>query len=224
MGGRSIYEIEYRASFDKKSGKCTAVDAKLYCEAGCNYNDSVISGIVAAMHMESNLEIPNLRYEVFAVRTATPAITFFRAPGTLQVPFVLSTIIDEGVSGVVPDYLESYKACLMPKGFENLMGAVESTDRNISIIDDICKKVDLESLETQIEEFNAVNKWKKKALAVTGMKYPITPDFHVNSCLVNICRQDATVQIHIGASDMGQEKIKRHSKNSSDIHFELKKG
>jgi len=207
MGGRSIYEVEYRASFEKKSGKCTAIDAKLYCEAGANYNDSAFNGMLTAMHMESNMGIPNLRFECFAVRTATPAVTWLRAPGMLQAASVIALIVDEGVSGVLPDYLESYKSCLMPKGFMNLMGSVESTDRNISIIDDICNKADVGSLEKEIEVFNSANKWKKKALAVTGMKYPMDPAFHVNSCLVNICRQDATVQIHVGASDMGQEKF-----------------
>jgi len=207
MGGRSIYEVEYRASFEKKSGKCTAIDAKLYCEAGANYNDSAFNGMLTAMHMESNMGIPNLRFECFAVRTATPAVTWLRAPGMLQAASVIALIVDEGVSGVLPDYLESYKSSLMPKGFMNLMGSVESTDRNISIIDDICNKADVGSLEKEIEVFNSANKWKKKALAVTGMKYPMDPAFHVNSCLVNICRQDATVQIHVGASDMGQEKF-----------------
>ncbi|CAG5108120.1 Oidioi.mRNA.OKI2018_I69.chr1.g3642.t1.cds [Oikopleura dioica] len=215
MGGRSIYEVEYRASFEKKTGKCTAVDCKLYCEAGANYNDSAFNGMLTAMHMESNLGIPNLRFECFAVRTASPAVTWLRAPGMLQASSVLALIVDEGVSGVLPDYLESYKSCLMPKGFMNLMGSVESTDRNVTIIDDICNKVNVEALEKEVDAFNSANKWKKKALAVTGMKYPMDPAFHVNSCLVNICRQDATVQIHVGASDMGQATATRSAQTAA---------
>jgi len=41
------------------------------------------------------------------------------------------------------------------------------------------------------------------------------PAFHVNSCLVNICRQDATVQIQVGASDMGQATATRSAQTAA---------
>ena len=96
MGGRSIYKVNYKASFES-TGKCTAVDLTLYCDTGACPNDNGFAGMLFCGHGDGPYSIKNYRYNLILVRTAHPSVTWLRAPGMLQAAFAIERVIDHGL-------------------------------------------------------------------------------------------------------------------------------
>ena len=195
MGGRSIYQVHYKALFDKNTAKCEAVDMKVYADAGSTPNDANFGGLLFAGHGDGPYAVSNYRYDFYNVRTARPAPTWLRAPGMLQAALAIERVIDNGLRLLSVDQASGRLANHAVPGFINLSGEEEKTTRINELFQQLTKTVDFSRLQAEVAEYNQSHQWSKKGIALQAMKYGHNIEFHNSSVLVSILKYDGSVQV-----------------------------
>ena len=206
MGGRSIYRIKYKAAFDLKTGKCMAVDMKLFCDTGAVQNDNIFSGMLFALHGDGAFGVPNYKFDCKIVRTARPSVTWLRAPGMLQADLAIDRVVEHGIRKLKLDVdsITAMKANLAKPGDTNIPGVPDNTDRTVKVFDKLYESSDYKKLSAEVNAYNEANKWKKKGISIQAMRYPHDVSFHVSSVIVNVMKYDGSVHASVGGIDMGQ--------------------
>ncbi len=206
-GKRHRFLSKYKAGFDNE-GKITACIMELDADAGAATDLSMAILDRALFHADNAYFIPNFRVTGKAWKTNLPSNTAFRGFGGPQGIAVIETIIDR-----IARYLKKDAAEIRFKNFYGL------TDRNIThygekvennrlnrIYEKLISTSDYYGRRKVLNEFNAVNSFYKKGLAITPVKFGIsftTSFLNQAGALVNIYT-DGTVLVNHGGTEMGQ--------------------
>ena len=206
MGGRSIYRVKYKAAFDRKTGKCMAVDMKLFCDTGAVQNDNIFNGKKFSTHGDGAFGVPNYKYNVKLVRTARPSATWVRAPGRLQADLAIDRVIEHGIRKLKLDVdsITAMKANLAKPGDIDIGGVREITDGTVTVFDKLYESSDFKKLSAEVKAYNEANQWKKKGISIQAMRYFHDISIHTSSVIVNVMKYDGSVHASVGGIDMGQ--------------------
>jgi len=196
------YKVGYLAS-----GKIVAVDCKLWSNGGMSLDLSRPVLERAIFHIENSYQIPNLRVVGRVCRTNLPSNTAFRGFGGPQ-GLVACEVYVEHVAralGVNPDVvreanLYSQRGAVTPYG-QQLVDC-----HSQPMWQQVQKTSDYASRRAAVDSFNESNKWVKKGLAMTPVKFGMsfTAKFmNQASALVHVYT-DGTVLVSHGGTEMGQ--------------------
>jgi xanthine dehydrogenase molybdopterin binding subunit len=206
-GKRHPYLIRYKAGFDA-SGKISAVLFEQNADGGCATDLSIAILERAMLHADSSYYIANMQVIGRAYRTNLPSNTAFRGFGGPQGMAAMETVVDR-----IARFLQKDPAVIRALNFYGIgkdnithYGQEVELNRLPLMYEQILASSDYHQRRKAIAEFNNVNEFYKKGIALTPVKFGIsftTSFLNQAGALVNIYK-DGTLLVNHGGTEMGQ--------------------
>lgn len=232
-GKRHDFKISYQIGFDDE-GYLLALDVMQASRCGMSFDLSAAIAGRAMMHAENCYFIENVRITSKMCRTNTPSNTAFRGFGGPQGMVAMERIIDE-----VAHYLTCDPMVVREKNFYATKdtphaGQVTPYGQRVkdSIIapltQDLMASSDYHARRDEIERFNNANRWQKRGIALTPVKFGISFNktmLNQAGALVHVYT-DGSVHLNHGGTEMGQglfTKIRQICANGFGIGPEMVK-
>ncbi|KAL4715641.1 hypothetical protein ACJJTC_006220 [Scirpophaga incertulas] len=172
------------------SGEIQYLQYNFFNDGGYKLTDPVI--LLAIPGLKNCYNNRRWQYKIFSVSTDTASNAFTRSPGSLEAISLTEHIMER----------ISYE--LEKDPVEVRLNNIEQTDTDtISVIQTLLKDSEYYKRKEEIQNFNNVNRWKKRGLRVAFISWPtpITVDYHV---LLSVYHGDGTVVISHGGVEIGQ--------------------
>lgn len=223
-GQRHAYYATYKAGCSAL-GELKFMDIKLYGNAGStmDLSEAVLSRAMFAI--DGCYKWQSFHVEGFLCKTNQPSHTAFRGFGVPQGSVLVETVMEHlsTVSGIPAQdirernlyqdgdrtpYHMPIKEFVVAEGWEKLIASAEVSRR-----------------QSEIDRFNAENKWLKRGLAVLPGKFGIAYEFFLNQggALIHVYI-DGTVRLTHGGVEMGQglhTKMRQIAARSLGIDIDL---
>ncbi len=205
-GKRHDFRIDYSAGYDR-TARLTAVDVQFLARCGCSADLSQGVNDRAMFHADNAYFYPAIHIRSRRLRTDTVSNTAFRGFGGPQGMMFAERMMEEIAIRTGLDPLDVRKRNLYGKGRD-------VTPYGMKVEDNIAPQV-IATLEAtsnyrarreEINEFNAINRYLKKGLALTPVKFGISFTLtHLNQAgaLVHVYT-DGSVHLNHGGTEMGQ--------------------
>jgi xanthine dehydrogenase large subunit len=206
-GKRHRFLSNYKVGFDDK-GIIHAVDIELNADAGSSADLSMAILERALFHADNAYYIPHFRVTGTAWKTNLPSNTAFRGFGGPQGMAVIETIVDRVARFLGEDAAEIRKRNFYGLTKNNVTPYDEKVENNPlpKMYEQILASSNYKKRKQKVAKFNAENKFYKKGIALTPVKFGIsftTAFLNQAGALVNIYT-DGTVQVNHGGTEMGQ--------------------
>lgn len=205
-GKRHDFFNTYSVAFDK-NGTLNAVDIKLAGMCGCTADLS--DGIVdrAMFHADNAYFFANAEITGYRCRTDTVSNTAFRGFGGPQGMLSTEAMLDDIARYLNQDPLDIRKRNLYRPGFDTTPYG-QKLDENVllPLMERLEASADYRQRRAAITEFNQQNRWQKKGLALTPVKFGISfTSKHLNQAgaLIHIYT-DGSIHLNHGGTEMGQ--------------------
>ncbi|XP_050685719.1 uncharacterized protein LOC126980172 isoform X2 [Leptidea sinapis] len=189
IGKRNPCYTDYEIGINNE-GVIQYVDLSYYSDCGCSYNDTSagnIAGFMANLYDTSRWSIKG-----YGVLTDKSSNTWCRSPGTAEATAIAEHIMERITFAVQQDSLDI-----------RMQNISSNNNAMKDMIDTFKFEINYDSRKVEIEKYNQENAWKKKALKITLMAYPI--EYYGNfSVSISVYHADGTVLISHGGIEMGQ--------------------
>jgi len=207
-GKRHDFYSEYEVGFDEL-GVIEGLKIKLASRCGISPDLSGAINTRALLHIDNAYYLPNVSVENYLCKTNTSSSTAFRGFGGNQGMMVIENIIDNIARSLKKDPSEIRRRNFYQKEKKNITHYGMRIEDNIiqEIFDSLVKSSNYKSRQLDIKKFNLKNKYLKKGIAITPVKFGISfTTWHLNQAgaLVHIYCNDGSVHINTGAIEMGQ--------------------
>ncbi len=216
-GKRHRILAKYEVGFDN-DGMLNALKVEVNSDAGCATDLSFAILERTMLHTDNCYYVPNFSILARAWKTNLPSNTAFRGFGGPQGMAIAETVVDRvarylsakggSASGEKKDAAE-----IRLKNFYGIesrnvtqYGQTVENNRLFLLHDQLMKSSEYSRRRKDVNEFNAVNEFQKKGLAVTPVKFGISfTTTHLNQAgaLVNVYK-DGTILVNHGGTEMGQ--------------------
>ncbi len=206
-GKRHPFLIKYKAAYTNE-GRITAVDFEQNCNGG-HATDLTMSILERAqMHADNSYFIPNMKIIGNAWKTNLPSNTAFRGFGGPQGMAGIETIIDRVARNLGKDAGSIRKINFYGSRDRNITpyGQKVENNRLSRLWNETVNISEYRARRKQVDAFNKKNKFVKRGLAITPIKFGIsftTSFLNQAGALVNIYR-DGSVLVNHGGTEMGQ--------------------
>uniref|UniRef100_A0A7S1WFK4 Aldehyde oxidase/xanthine dehydrogenase a/b hammerhead domain-containing protein n=1 Tax=Alexandrium catenella TaxID=2925 RepID=A0A7S1WFK4_ALECA len=202
---RHIVKCHYRVAATKE-GKLVAFDNKVFADAGFgnDYTDYIVDEIMKRQDLA--YDIPHYRGQITICKTNNASCTPVRAPGLAQAAAISETIVEAVARKLKVPQEQVRELSLKPKGKAVDTTLTEIPEWNMPELWATAKeKFDFAAREKAHAEFNAANRFKKRAVALMPLKYAVGYIMIAGAeVTVNINSVDGTVAIQTGCCEMGQ--------------------
>lgn len=204
-GKRHPYSSDFKIGL-KKDGMIHAYEVTFYQNAGaaCDLSPPVLSR--SLFHCTNSYYIPNVNAVGYCCRTNLPPNTAFRGFGGPQGMFVIESAITKAAEAMKIDRHVLQKKNLLKEGDEFPYGQKVERSQTRSSWNALEKKISVEKVRSEIEQFNATHMWTKKGFALMPICFGISftnTMMNQASALVHIYT-DGSVGISTAAIEMGQ--------------------
>lgn len=206
-GKRHPFISNYEIGFDDE-GRIIAYNLELNANAGAATDLSMAILERAVFHADNAYFIPNISVVGKAWKTNLPSNTAFRGFGGPQGMAVIENAIDR-----IAHYLKKDAAEVRYINFYGLHSQntthfeqLVENNRLFTLYDQLVNSSDYFNRRKSVNAFNAENKYIKRGIALTPIKFGIsftTSFLNQAGALVNIY-QDGTVLVNHGGTEMGQ--------------------
>ena len=225
-GKRHDFYSEYEVGFDEL-GIIKGLKLKLVSRCGISPDLSGAINDRALLHIDNAYYLENIIVENYLCKTNTASNTAFRGFGGNQGMMVIENIIDNIASSLKKDSAEVRRRNFYQKKKKNITHYNMKIEDNViqEIFDQLLKSSNYKSRQLSIKKFNKENKYIKKGIAFTPVKFGISfTTWHLNQAgaLVHIYCNDGSVHINTGAIEMGQgtyTKIAQLAANELGLPF-----
>lgn len=205
-GKRHGFHSEWRAGFDD-DGHLVALDATLTADGGWSLDLSEPVLARAMCHVDNAYWIPNVRVDGRIAKTNKTSQTAFRGFGGPQGMLVVEDILGRCAPLLGYDGIELRRRNLYRLNDTTPYGQpVRHADRLESCWSQVSDNGDVVRRQAEIEAFNASHPHRKRALAMTPVKFGISFNltaFNQAGALVHVYK-DGSVLINHGGTEMGQ--------------------
>ena len=232
-GKRHDFKISYQIGFDDE-GQLLALDVMQAARCGMSFDLSAAIAGRAMMHAENCYFIKDVRIKSKMCRTNTPSNTAFRGFGGPQGMVAMERIIDE-----VAHYLKRDPMVIRARNFyasKDTVTAGQMTPYGQPVTDsiigpltqDLMASSDYQARRDEIAQFNKSNRWQKRGIALTPVKFGISFNktmLNQAGALVHVYT-DGSVHLNHGGTEMGQglfTKIRQICANGFGIGPEMVK-
>ena len=225
-GKRHDFYSEYEVGFNDK-GVIQGLKLKLASRCGMSPDLSMAINERALLHIDNAYYLSDVEVENYLCKTNTSTSTAFRGFGGNQGMMVIENIIDNISRHLKRDSCEIRKVNFYHKNKKNITHYGMKIEDNIinEIFDKLVKKSNYKKRYSKIKKFNSKNKYKKKGIAITPVKFGISfTTIHLNQAgaLVHIYT-DGSIHLNHGGIEMGQgthTKIAQIVANSLGMPYE----
>ncbi len=205
-GKRHDFAVEWRAGRDEK-GKLSAVDVTFDARCGCSVDLSLGVTDRTMFHADNAYYYPDVRILSRRVRTDTVSATAFRGFGGPQGMVFAERMMDQIAIETGLDPLTVRKRNLYARGRDITPYGMKVHDNiALSVIRTLERTSDYQRRRRDIARFNKSNRWLKKGIALTPIKFGIAFTLkHLNQAgaLVHVYT-DGSIQLNHGGTEMGQ--------------------
>jgi len=207
-GKRHEFYSEYEVGFNEL-GIIEGLKIKLASKCGISPDLSGAINIRALLHIDNAYYLSDVLVENFLCKTNTSSSTAFRGFGANQGMMVIENIIDNIARHLNKDVSEIRRRNLYQKKKKNITHYGMKIEDNVinEIFDKLIISSNYKSRLLNIKKFNLKNKYLKKGIAITPVKFGISfTTWHLNQAgaLVHIYCNDGSVHVNTGAIEMGQ--------------------
>ncbi|XP_069693941.1 uncharacterized protein [Periplaneta americana] len=189
LGKRCDFSMDYEVTVDD-TGKIQNLKADLYENAGCSWNEPII---YFSLHsISSCYDTSNWEVNGSSIMLDVPSTTFCRAPGNCEGIAAIENIMEHIATVLNMDPIDirlrnMSKDCpMLPQMVQELKNLADYSERKRSI-----------------DEFNQNERWKKKGISLSVMKFDIEYLFNYQA-LVSIYAVDGSVAVSHGGIECGQ--------------------
>ena len=207
-GKRHDFHSDYEVGFNNR-GVIEGVKIKLASRCGISPDLSGAINSRALLHIDNAYYLSDVSVENYLCKTNTSSSTAFRGFGGNQGMMVIENIIDNVASFLRRDPAEIRKINFYQKNRKNITHYGMKIEDNVinEIFSKLIKSSNYKNRRLNIKKFNVKNKYLKKGLAITPVKFGISfTTRHLNQAgaLVHIYYADGSVHVSTGAVEMGQ--------------------
>ena len=207
-GKRHEFYSEYEVGFNEL-GIIEGLNIKLASKCGISPDLSGAINSRALLHIDNAYYLSDVRVENFLCKTNTSSSTAFRGFGGNQGMMVIENIIDNIARSLNKDPSEIRRRNFYQKKKKNITHYGMKIEDNVinEIFDKLIKSSNYKSRLLNVKKFNLKNKYFKKGIAITPVKFGISfTTWHLNQAgaLVHIYCNDGSVHVNTGAIEMGQ--------------------
>lgn len=225
-GKRHDFYSDYEVGFDDQ-GRINGLKLKLASRCGMSPDLSLAINERALLHIDNAYFLSDLEIKNYLCKTNTSSSTAFRGFGGNQGMMAIENIIDNISRHLKKDPSEVRKINFYGKNNRNTTYYGMKINDNVinEIFDDLKNKSNYKKRYSAIKKFNQKNKFKKKGIAITPVKFGISfTTIHLNQAgaLVHIYT-DGSVHMNHGGIEMGQgthTKIAQLVANSFGLTYE----
>ena len=206
-GKRHDFIANYEVGYSDE-GLIQGIDMNL--SARCGYSLDLSKAIVsrALFHSDNAYFIPNATFTGYLCKTNTASNTAFRGFGGPQGMLAIENIVEEIANTLGLDSLELRRINFYQKEKNNVTPYDQVVEDNIinEITNELIVDSGYYSRRKQIDAFNKENKYLKKGLAFSPVKFGIsftTQLLNQAGALVSIYK-DGSIYLNHGGTEMGQ--------------------
>ncbi len=206
-GKRHEFFSDYEVGFSD-NGEIKSLKLKLSSKCGISPDLSLAINERALLHIDNAYFIPNLEVQNYLCKTNTSTSTAFRGFGGNQGMMAIENIIDNISRYLGKDPSEIRKKNFYKKNRRNITHYGMKIEDNVinEIFNKLIKKSNYRKRYSEIKKFNLKNKYKKKGISITPVKFGISfTTIHLNQAgaLIHIYT-DGSVHLNHGGIEMGQ--------------------
>jgi len=211
-GKRHDFRIDYNVGFNGK-GKITGIEFKQFVRCGWSADLSLAIADRAMLHSDNAYFLSDAKITSYRLLTNTQSATAFRGFGGPQGMVGIEQVINH-----ISQYLGKDPLTVREQNFYNSpskrKNELQTTPYHMLVKDSIIKPLvkqlksssNYTKRRSEIENWNNKNKYLKKGLALTPVKFGISFTLtHLNQAgaLVHVY-QDGSIRINHGGTEMGQ--------------------
>ena len=211
-GKRHDFRIDYNVGFNGK-GKITGIEFKQFVRCGWSADLSLAIADRAMLHSDNAYFLSDAKITSYRLLTNTQSATAFRGFGGPQGMVGIEQVINH-----ISQYLGKDPLTVREQNFYNnpskRKNEFQTTPYHMQVKDSIIKPLvkqlksssNYTKRRSEIENWNNKNKFLKKGLALTPVKFGISFTLtHLNQAgaLVHVY-QDGSIRINHGGTEMGQ--------------------
>ena len=207
-GKRHDFYADYEVGFNNK-GVIEGVRIKLTSRCGISPDLSEAINSRALMHIDNAYYLSDVSVENYLCKTNTSSSTAFRGFGGNQGMMIIENIVDSVARYLKKDPTKIRKVNFYQKNKKNITHYGMKIEDNVinEIYSKLIKSSNYKNRRLNIKKFNLKNKYLKKGLSLTPVKFGISfTTRHLNQAgaLVHIYCADGSVHVSTGAIEMGQ--------------------
>ena len=220
-GKRHDFLSNYEVGFDD-DGRINGLKLKLSSRCGMSPDLSLAINERALLHIDNAYFLKDVEVKNFLCKTNTASSTAFRGFGGNQGMMAIENIIDNISRYLKKDSADIRKINFYGKNNNNITHYGMKIKDNVinELFEELKTKSDYKSRVQKIKKFNKNNRFKKKGISITPVKFGISfTTIHLNQAgaLVNIYT-DGSVHINHGGIEMGQGT---HTKIAQLVSYSL---
>tara|TARA_B100001123_G_scaffold449818_1_gene616919 strand:+ start:1787 stop:4084 length:2298 start_codon:yes stop_codon:yes gene_type:complete len=207
-GKRHDFHADYEVGFNHQ-GIIEGVKIKLASRCGISPDLSGAINSRALLHIDNAYYLSDISVDNYLCKTNTSSSTAFRGFGGNQGMMVIENIVDNIARYLKKDPAAIRKINFYQKNKKNTTHYGMKIEDNVinEIFIKLIKSSNYKNRKLNIRRFNLKNKYLKKGLAITPVKFGISfTTTHLNQAgaLVHIYHADSSINVSTGAIEMGQ--------------------
>jgi len=206
VGAREPIHFNYDVSFDS-TGKVDTMDFSMDFFCGWFYGDAAGDAGMATQWSDNCYHYNTFKSKTNPVLTNTPHTTAMRGPGAMQ-SMMFADVVMEHISKTLGKPLEEVQELNFYKlndktPFGDTIGQ-DGYNWTIPILwEQIQKDADYVARKAAVEKYNSQNRWVKKGIGLTPVKYLAGLDQYQSGALVCVYA-DGTILVNHGGCEIGQ--------------------
>ena len=225
-GKRHDFFSDYEVGFDDK-GRINGLKLKLASRCGMSPDLSMAINERALLHIDNAYFLKNLEVKNYLCKTNTASSTAFRGFGGNQGMMAIENILDNISRFLKKDPAEVRRINFYGNKDRNITHYGMKIKDNVinELFENLKIKSNYKKRSQKIKQFNEINKFKKKGIAITPIKFGISfTTIHLNQAgaLVHIYT-DGSIHMNHGGIEMGQgthTKIAQLVSNALGVSYE----
>ena len=207
-GKRHDFIADYEIGFNHQ-GIIEGVKIKLASRCGISPDLSGAINSRALLHIDNAYYLSDISVENYLCKTNTSSSTAFRGFGGNQGMMIIENVVDNVARYLKKDPAEIRKINFYKKNKKNVTHYGMKIEDNVinEIFIKLIKSSNYKNRRLNIRRFNLKNRYLKKGLAITPVKFGISfTTTHLNQAgaLVHIYHTDSSIHVSTGAIEMGQ--------------------
>jgi len=202
QGKRHPYLTTYKIGV-MNSGKVQALQLNYYSNGGATYDGTIGSMNMALETADNTYYFPNFSASGKCCRTNLPTNTYTRAPGCLPAIYVAETVMTETAIKMGMNVDQFREMNFYTQGQQTPVGSVLTYWNMNTIWSQLQQSANYAQRRTEMNSFNAANRWVKKGMYLMPCKYGIEWNFAGFGAVLQIC-SDGTVQLTTTGCEVGQ--------------------
>ncbi|CAF0756244.1 unnamed protein product [Brachionus calyciflorus] len=201
IGKRFPWYAKYKIGFNN-DGKLLAIKIDFYCDSG---NAPTDHSMMATPAFADNVyNCPNWFISSNLVKTNLPANTNVRSPGTFPSIAIIESIIEHVAKYLDKEPLEIRQLNLYKKSDVTPIGQPLDYFNAEELINSIRETSEYDKRIVEIKKFNQENRWKKRGISLTPIKWGLGWNGGFFNCSISIYLNDGSISICHGGVEMGQ--------------------